>query len=133
MPELSERCCLEVFLKNASPADLKLNTEHTFATDDDEEWTVRFTSTGVTATPRSLNGAATSTAPELSFAHFPPGSMTFSENLPVGSLAWWRIQACTGPSKHRGMPGNGDWTARFDANPKDRRPARIVHHFADCR
>ena len=31
------------------------------------------------------------------------------------------------------MPGNGYWTARFDANPKDRRPARIVQHFANCR
>ena len=31
------------------------------------------------------------------------------------------------------MPGNGDWTVGFNANPKGRHPARIVRHFAKCR
>lgn len=125
MTELSEHCCLEVFLKNATPADLKLNSEATFTAGDDDEWTVRITSTGIVATTRSVDGTTTLSAAELGFAYFPPGSIT--------AHAWWRIQACSGPSKHRGMPGNGEWTARFDANLKDHRPARIVQHFANCR
>lgn len=130
LPELSERCCLEIFLQNGSPDDLTLGSEHTFTTDDDEEWILIFTSSGVIAAARSTGTPAPDA--NLTFAHFLPG-MTFSDRFPVESLAWWRIQACSGSSKHRGMPSKGDWTARFDASPKGRRPARIVHHFAACR
>ncbi|KAL8279727.1 hypothetical protein RQP46_007822 [Phenoliferia psychrophenolica] len=131
LPELSERCCLEIFLRNATPDELTLESVQLFVTEDGDEWSLTFASSGVVVTPLRTTVAAQDA--NYTFAHFPPGTMTCLDHLPVGSLAWWRIQACSGPTKHRGMPGRGDWTARFDANPKDRRPARIVHHFSDCR
>ena len=66
--------------------------ENTFTTGDGNKWTNRFTSKGIVATTRSVNGTTTLSAAKLSFAYFPPGSppgsITFSENFPVGSQAW---------------------------------------------
>ncbi|KAM0754159.1 hypothetical protein T439DRAFT_323042 [Meredithblackwellia eburnea MCA 4105] len=68
------------------------------------------------------------------FIHFPPETMVTSEQHGVGSINWWRLQACEGAVPHDGMPGaSGWWTARYDKTPNHRRPSRLVDHFSTCK
>ncbi|KAM0753410.1 hypothetical protein T439DRAFT_322320 [Meredithblackwellia eburnea MCA 4105] len=154
VPDLSERCCVELFLvPSASTKDLPLtrcldgrerygpqhreenmtlSCEYIFSTHSGQQWRVTFTPTSNTiVTPIAPTSIPAGHA--YTFVHFYPDSMVVSDRFPVGSLGWWRLQACVGAAKHRGMPGDGAWTARYDEQPKDRRPARIVEHFARCR
>ncbi|KAK4698333.1 hypothetical protein P7C70_g7948, partial [Phenoliferia sp. Uapishka_3] len=135
----SSRDCVELFLRDGTSDDFTEGSSHRFSTAHDEQFLVTFTNSGPVVTrlsdashaPASSN---VSSSPQYSFTHFQPGSFTRSDIHQVGSIAWWRLQACVGTSKHRGMPGpSGEWTARYDANPKDRRPARVMSHFSNCR
>ncbi|KDE04691.1 hypothetical protein MVLG_04914 [Microbotryum lychnidis-dioicae p1A1 Lamole] len=66
----------------------------------------------------------------LTFVHFPRDSMVVDPTHPIGSSAWWRVQACEG--RHEHCPGTGAWTARWDEEGSERRPSRIVQHYAAC-
>lgn len=164
-PELSDRCCTELFLatnlcsptaplarvlsgmdKAYTPShyaeDIRLASSYTFTSATGTSWIVSYlprgsggpTVTAASPTPTStlIIGPPTTNT----FVHLPPGSFVVNESpaSPIGSLPWWRVQACVGATKHRGMPGpEGAWTARYDKDPRDRRPARILEHFAKCR
>ncbi|SCV73424.1 BQ2448_7350 [Microbotryum intermedium] len=66
----------------------------------------------------------------LTFVHFPRNTLVVDPTHPIGSSAWWRVQACEG--RHEHCPGTGAWTARWDEEGSERRPSRIVQHYAAC-
>ncbi|KAM0754160.1 hypothetical protein T439DRAFT_323043 [Meredithblackwellia eburnea MCA 4105] len=154
--EVTEKGCTEIFLDDSldprSPIgrsvlyndvyshaayeeDQRLQSSYTFRTEEHETWRVDFSLDSPKPTVTAVSGVSSEkrATNRLTFVHFPSESIIDCEH-PVGSILWWRLQGCIGATPHRGMPGpHGEWTARFDADPKDRRPARIVEHFAVCR
>jgi len=71
----------------------------------------------------------TAFSPTLTFLHFPPSTVTLTPH-PFGSKEFWRVQSC--PGRHDKQPGDGSWTSRWDADGEERRPSRILLHFATC-
>lgn len=71
----------------------------------------------------------TAFSPTLTFLHFPPGMVTLTAH-PFGSKEFWRVQSC--PGRHDKQPGDGSWTSRWDGEGEERRPSRILLHFATC-
>lgn len=144
--EICERNCIELYLVGATPdgstlleiavrnntayrrsqreRDIALGTVYTFSSEDGRRWLVTF---GLETKIKPETAAATDGDFPRYFLHFNPSTMIYQADNPIGSLGWWRVQACTGPIRHRGMPGyDGAWTARWDKESGDRRPARIV-------
>lgn len=114
--------------------DISLKSVYHFVDNNRREWLLSFTQTGPTVALATKRPPAHSPELKYSFVHFNPKSMVVAPGCPTGSVAWWRVQACHGSSRHRGMPGVfGDWTARYDAESGERRPARVVQHHANCK
>lgn len=80
----------------------------------------------------SLDSPPSGYVPRTTFIHFLPQSIVIFPAQPIGSTEWWRVQVCVG--KHSKSPDKGDWSARFDKreSSSDRRPVRVVQHFASC-
>lgn len=70
--------------------------------------------------------------PTLTFLHFPPGMLVLTPpaTQPLGSKEWWRMQEC--PGRHEKQPGDGAWTSRWDGEGEERRPSRVLLHYATC-
>ncbi|KAK4055002.1 hypothetical protein OIO90_003343 [Microbotryomycetes sp. JL221] len=68
--------------------------------------------------------------PTYTFVHFAPGTIVVNPTYPIGSSKWWRVQECD--VKHEHCPGDGSWTARWDEEGEERRPSRVVQHYASC-
>ncbi|ORY84664.1 hypothetical protein BCR35DRAFT_324738 [Leucosporidium creatinivorum] len=66
----------------------------------------------------------------FTFVHFVPGTIVVSPTYPMGASKWWRVQEC--PGRHENCPGDGSWTARWDEEGEERRPSRVVQHYASC-
>lgn len=145
---MNENAVTELYLDPNTPFDLPLyravfggesslafssdSSEYTFLSDNGSTWKVTCSpSFGTVIVPTSPVAApSNATTPIYTFIHFTPQTFVLSPS-PVGSLAWWRVQACE--VKHDTFPGEGYWTARYDAVVGSRRPARIIAHFASCR
>lgn len=154
---VTERTCVQIELDESTPANERTGVlwreRGTSIEEDGEEggsyvfvpklasdgnrpsgrWRVVYSpSLGVLVDSLDPPPPGSSYVPRTTFIHFLPHSIVIYPAQPIGSTEWWRVQVCVG--KHPKSPDKGDWSARFDKRESsaDRRPVRVVQHFATC-
>ncbi|KAM0792378.1 hypothetical protein ACM66B_005058 [Microbotryomycetes sp. NB124-2] len=104
-----------------------------------QTWIVQFSQFGPQAllqeSSESCRDETTKLKPIYTFVHFLPQDVVVQPAFPIGSRQWWRVQEC--PRHHPGRPlSNQSWTARTDDSSnggEQKRPNRVVTHFATCK